>query len=100
MDIADNIDSDATGAGLDFDHFRLRRFVEDLDRDSLDIREQPIDLADIAKALDGNPRAVLQVDRQAGEVGIGAGENGVLRGRSIARDLDDLRRVAKPALHL
>ena len=59
MDFTDKIDLDASGAGLDFDHFRLRRFVEDLDRDSLDIREQPIDLADIAQALDGNPRAVL-----------------------------------------
>src|SRR5215471_1567783 len=57
--MADNIGSDATGAGLDFDRFRLRRFIEDLDRDLLEIREQPIDLADVAQALEGNSRAVL-----------------------------------------
>src|SRR4051794_4734204 len=42
------------------DRFRLRRFVEELARsDELDIRNEPVDLADVAAALEGNPRAVL-----------------------------------------
>jgi UbiD family decarboxylase len=46
----------ATG---DLDRFRLRRFIENLaSTDELERREAPVDLADIAKILDGNPRAV------------------------------------------
>src|SRR3954466_13897280 len=42
------------------DRFRLRRFVEELARsDELDIRNEPVDLADVAEGLEGNPRAVL-----------------------------------------
>src|SRR4051812_49947013 len=42
------------------DRFRLRRFVEELARsDELDIRNEPVDLADVAEALEGNTRAVL-----------------------------------------
>src|SRR5215510_12429264 len=43
----------------DRDRFRLRRFVESLaGTDELERRDAPVDLADIAKILDGNPRAV------------------------------------------
>jgi 2,5-furandicarboxylate decarboxylase 1 len=43
----------------DLDRFRLRRFMEELaGTDELERRDAPIDLADIAKILDGNPRAV------------------------------------------
>ncbi len=46
----------ATG---DLDRFRLRRFIESLaDTDELERREEPVDLADVAKILDGNRRAV------------------------------------------
>src|SRR5215207_454489 len=42
------------------DHFRLRRFVEELaGSDELDIRNEKVDLADVAEALESNPRAVL-----------------------------------------
>src|SRR5262249_39055998 len=41
------------------DRFRLRRFIESLaGTEELERRDTPIDLADIAKVLDGNPRAV------------------------------------------
>src|SRR5499427_1528411 len=39
--------------------FRLRRFIENLaGTDELERREAPVDLADVAEILDGNPRAV------------------------------------------
>jgi UbiD family decarboxylase len=50
--------------GLDLDRFRLRRFLESLGQDELELRAEPIELADVAAALEGNPRAVLF--RQAG----------------------------------
>jgi 2,5-furandicarboxylate decarboxylase 1 len=43
---------------MDFDRFRLRRFVESL-ADELAIVDAPIDLADVAGILEGNPKAVL-----------------------------------------
>ncbi len=48
------------GAGAnDLDRFRLRRFVEELGgTDELERRDTPVDLADVAAVLDGNPRAV------------------------------------------
>src|SRR5215468_4730739 len=55
------IEKPAAGASLatDLDRFRLRRFVENLaGTDEFEQREAPVDLADIAKVLDGNPRAV------------------------------------------
>jgi UbiD family decarboxylase len=46
----------ATG---DLDRFRLRRLVEGLTgTDELERHDMPVDLADVAKILDGNPRAV------------------------------------------
>src|SRR5215468_10638413 len=50
------------GSGVetnDLDRFRLRRFIESLTgTDELERRDAAVDLADIAKVLDGNPRAV------------------------------------------
>ena len=44
---------------IDFDKFRLRRFIERLaNTDELEIRNEPTALGDIAAVLDGNPRAV------------------------------------------
>ena len=46
-------------ANVDFERFRLRRFVERLVHMSeCEVREAPTDLVDIAAALDGNPKAV------------------------------------------
>jgi 2,5-furandicarboxylate decarboxylase 1 len=46
-------------SAADFDRFRLRAFVEGLPEDELDTRGAPIDLIDVAQALDTNPKAVL-----------------------------------------
>ncbi len=52
------------GAGkadaVDVERFRLRNFIERLaNTPELDIKAEPVALADIAAALDGNPRATL-----------------------------------------
>ena len=47
-------------SGLDLDRFRLRTFIEGLmGTDELQVRDERIDLADVAEVLEGNPRAVL-----------------------------------------
>ena len=42
----------------DFERFRLRRFLESLGADELQKVDTPVELADVAAALDGNPKAV------------------------------------------
>ena len=42
----------------DLDRFRLRNFIEELGNDELDMRNDPVDLADVAAILHGNPKAV------------------------------------------
>ncbi len=44
--------------GVDFDRFRLRRFIESLPAEEVEIRTGKTDLADIASIVDGNPKAV------------------------------------------
>src|SRR3979411_3361225 len=46
-------------SAVDFDRYRLRRFVESLGADELEIRAEATELGDIAAALESNPRAVL-----------------------------------------
>jgi UbiD family decarboxylase len=47
-------------AAADFDRFRLRAFIDRLgSTDEIEIRDEPLDLADIAPILEGNVRAVL-----------------------------------------
>jgi UbiD family decarboxylase len=46
-------------AQMDLDAFRLKRFVEALGPEELEIVDEPIALGDIAARLEGNPRAVL-----------------------------------------
>jgi 2,5-furandicarboxylate decarboxylase 1 len=46
-------------AAADFERFRLRSFVEGLPADEIETRSAPTDLADIAAALEANPKAVL-----------------------------------------
>lgn len=54
-----DVKSRKSGANLDFERFRLRSFIESLPAGELDRIAPPVDLADIAAALEGNPRAVL-----------------------------------------
>jgi 2,5-furandicarboxylate decarboxylase 1 len=50
----------ATPAGAaDTDRFRLRRFLDELPPDEIEVRSDPVDLAGIAEVLEGNPRAVV-----------------------------------------
>ena len=47
-------------AQIDLEQFRLRRFVSLLEKENeREVRTDPIDLIDLARNLDGNPKAVL-----------------------------------------
>ena len=59
MNVIEKPTAGASLATSALDRFRLRRFIETLaGTDELERREAPVDLADIAEILDGNPRAV------------------------------------------
>jgi 2,5-furandicarboxylate decarboxylase 1 len=59
MNVIEKPTHSAQIATYDLDRFRLRRFIESLaGTDELERRDAPVDLADIAEVLDGNPRAV------------------------------------------
>ena len=52
--------STASGADIDFDRFRLRRFVERLiDMDEVDIHADPVSLTGLSTIIEATPRAVL-----------------------------------------
>jgi UbiD family decarboxylase len=59
VNIIDKTETIQAATAGTLDRFRLRRFVEELPADEVDIRSEPTDLADVAQALEGNPRAVL-----------------------------------------
>ncbi len=59
MGIVEKAPARTSSAAADFDRFRLRRFIETLDSDELETRSEPLDLVEIAPALEGNARAVL-----------------------------------------
>lgn len=46
-------------SGLDLDRFSLRRFLASLGPDELEVRKEPVELADVAAILEGNPKTVL-----------------------------------------
>jgi UbiD family decarboxylase len=46
-------------SAADFERFRLRGFIESLPADELETRREPTELADVAAALEDNPKAVL-----------------------------------------
>src|SRR5207344_1436551 len=58
MGIVEKTHAAAPSTLADVDRFRLRRFVEGLG-DELETVRKPIDLADVAAILEGNPKAVL-----------------------------------------
>ncbi len=52
--------ADVSPQPADLERFRLRNFVDKLEQSGeLDVMPEPVDLADIAAGLDGNPKAVL-----------------------------------------
>jgi UbiD family decarboxylase len=59
MGVIEKTDAAAAKKTIDFDRFRLRRFVESLGPDELETHNDAIDLADIAQIFEGNPKAVL-----------------------------------------
>jgi UbiD family decarboxylase len=58
MGLIEKTHTERASSAADFDRFRLRAFVEGLPEDELETRRDALDLADIAQALDDNPRAV------------------------------------------
>jgi UbiD family decarboxylase len=44
---------------IDLDRFRLRSYLAALGPDELEIRDGPVDLVDVARCFEGNPKAVL-----------------------------------------
>src|ERR1700761_2458146 len=84
VDMDSTRQAEATGAAVDGERFRLRRFLESLQgSDELQIVEDPIDLADVARILEGNAKAVWfkQVGPERAEL---AGNVTASRGRLAA----------------
>src|SRR5690242_2289923 len=59
MNVVEKAGTKPKANAVDFDRFRLRRFIENLGADELDTRRDPIDLAGIAEVMEGNSKAVL-----------------------------------------
>jgi 2,5-furandicarboxylate decarboxylase 1 len=59
MGIIEKTEARLPSSTADLDRFRLRGFVESLPSDELETREAHLDLADIAAALEDNPKAVM-----------------------------------------
>src|SRR6266851_8944711 len=59
MGIIEKTETKLPSGAADLDRFRLRGFVESLPADELETRNEPIDLADVAAALEDNPKAVM-----------------------------------------
>src|SRR5258706_16194388 len=60
MNVAEKAAPNLKPNALDFERFRLRRYIESLaDIGELDIHNEPVDLAGIAELMEGNQKAVL-----------------------------------------
>jgi 2,5-furandicarboxylate decarboxylase 1 len=59
MNVAEKAGAQPRPNTIDFERFRLRRFIESLGSENLDIRDTGIDLAGVAAVMEGNPKAVL-----------------------------------------
>ena len=59
MNVAEKAGAKLRPNTVDFERFRLRRFIESLGADELDTRDAAIDLAGLAEVMEGNPKAVL-----------------------------------------
>jgi UbiD family decarboxylase len=59
MNVAEKAGAQPRPNTIDFERFRLRRFIESLGTGELDTRDAAIDLASIAAVMEGNPKAVL-----------------------------------------
>ena len=90
MNIVDKNNKIAPGSGADLDSFRLRRFIDELSSDELEVRKDATDLADVAQVLEGNPRAVLfeaaGPERQQLVGGVGGSRSRIARALGVAPD--------------
>jgi UbiD family decarboxylase len=59
MNVVEKTANKSKANAVDFERFRLRRFIESLGDNDLDIRAEPIELAGIAEIMEGNAKAVL-----------------------------------------
>src|ERR1700710_2610411 len=60
MNIAEKAGTSLRPNAVDFDRFRLRRYIESLAGiGELDTHNEPVDLAGIAEVMEGNQKAVL-----------------------------------------
>jgi UbiD family decarboxylase len=59
MGIIEKTEARLPSSVADFDRFRLRNFVASLPADELETRSALVDLADVAAALEDNPKAVM-----------------------------------------
>jgi UbiD family decarboxylase len=59
MDVAENAGAKLRPNAVDFERFRLRRFIESLGADELHTCDASIDLTGLADVMEGNPKAVL-----------------------------------------
>jgi UbiD family decarboxylase len=59
MGLIEKTETKTSSRTADVERFRLRGFVERLPAEEIETRDAPIDLADVAAALEDNPRAVL-----------------------------------------
>jgi UbiD family decarboxylase len=60
MNVVEKTGSNLRPNAVDFDRFRLRRFIESLaGTGELDTHNEPVDLAGIAEVMEGNKKAVL-----------------------------------------
>ena len=96
MNIVEKNTISATAAG-DLDRFRLRRFIEELPAEELEVRSGATELADVAQALEGNPRAVLfeaaGPERQQLVGSVTGSRSRIARAFGVAREL--LRELQK-----
>ncbi len=92
-------------AGVDFERFRLRRFVEQLiGMGEVDIHDKPIALADISAVIEASPKATLFKDAGpehfeiVGAVGGSRSRHAAAFGTSDERNLAQEfgRRMANP----
>src|SRR5947209_7286389 len=59
LNIIDKTPAMTASAAADLGSYRLRRYIESLPADEIETRSEPVELGEIAEALEGNPRAVL-----------------------------------------
>jgi len=54
-----DVNGATASSAVDCEAYRLRAFVEALGPEELEVVSEPVDLADVAARLEGNPKAVL-----------------------------------------